>query len=110
LAEGLTTAHRKWPTGIYGLWYPIKDGPEPERLARQLRRLRPTKILRAELRLAPPRRGAPLRATGLIVVNPPWTLADELATMLTALARVLPDSNRGSFRLDWLSNENKWPK
>src|ERR1700674_234654 len=107
LAERLTTAHRKWPTGIYGLWYPIKDGPEPERLARQLRRLRLAKVLRAELRLAPPRPGALLGATGLIVVNPPWTLPEELATMLTTLARVLADSNRGGFRLDWLSNENQ---
>ena len=36
----------------------------------------------------------------------PWRLAEELATMLPALARVLSDSNRGRFRLDWLSNEN----
>jgi 23S rRNA (adenine2030-N6)-methyltransferase len=106
LAEGLATAHRKWPTGIYGLWYPIKNGPEPERLARQLRRLHGAKILRAELSLVP-RAGASLAATGLIVVNPPWTLADELATMLSALGRVLADNNRGSFRLDWLSNENQ---
>jgi 23S rRNA (adenine2030-N6)-methyltransferase len=106
LAEGLTTAHRKWPSGIYGLWYPMKGGPEPERLARQLRRLHLKKVLRAELKLAPQRSGAPLGATGLILVNPPWTLPDELSTMLTALARVLADSNRGHFRLDWLSNEN----
>jgi 23S rRNA (adenine2030-N6)-methyltransferase len=106
MADGFATAHRKWPTGIYGLWYPIKDGSEPQRLARRLRALRLSKVLRAELSLAPQRPGAPLGASGLILVNPPWTLAEELATMLPALARVLADSNRGGFRLDWLSNEN----
>ena len=30
LAQGLAGAHRKWPTGIYALWYPIKDDRETE--------------------------------------------------------------------------------
>ena len=28
LAQALAGAHRKWPTGIYMLWYPIKDARE----------------------------------------------------------------------------------
>ena len=31
LTQGVAAAHRKWPTGIYLLWYPIKD---PKRVAR----------------------------------------------------------------------------
>ena len=25
MSDALAAAHRKWPTGIYLLWYPIKD-------------------------------------------------------------------------------------
>ena len=32
LATGLDGAHRKWPTGIYLLWYPIKDRGEADAL------------------------------------------------------------------------------
>ena len=39
LARGLAAAHRKWPTGIYVLWYPIKGRSEPDALAKSLRRL-----------------------------------------------------------------------
>ena len=39
LARGLAVAHRKWATGIYALWYPIKDRGEPDALAKKLRRL-----------------------------------------------------------------------
>src|SRR5581483_4532548 len=35
LAEALTTAHRKWPKGIYLLWYPIKDRSGPDTLAKR---------------------------------------------------------------------------
>ena len=47
--EGLASAHRKWPTGIYLLWYPIKDEAEVAAFARRLTRLGIAKMLRLEL-------------------------------------------------------------
>src|SRR5262249_49983279 len=38
LAQGLTAAHRKWPTGLYLLWYPIKDQAEVATFIRTLSR------------------------------------------------------------------------
>jgi 23S rRNA (adenine2030-N6)-methyltransferase len=40
LGQGLAAAHRKWPTGIYLLWYPIKDPAEVQRFTRGLVRHR----------------------------------------------------------------------
>ncbi len=34
LSRGLAAAHRKWATGVYALWYPIKDRGEPDALAK----------------------------------------------------------------------------
>jgi 23S rRNA (adenine2030-N6)-methyltransferase len=62
------------------------------------------KILRAELTIAEARDTDRLGACGLIVVNPPWTLADELQIMLAELAAVLSDQ-RGGARVDWLTGE-----
>ena len=55
LTEALGEAHRKWPTGIYMLWYPIKERDAPDALARRLRRLGVAKVLRSEIALAPRR-------------------------------------------------------
>ena len=55
LAGALAAAYRKWPTGIYMLWYPIKEREAPDALARRLRRLAVPKLLRSELTLGPPR-------------------------------------------------------
>jgi 23S rRNA (adenine2030-N6)-methyltransferase len=38
----------------------------------------------------------------MIVVNPPWTLENELSTLLPALAGLLGRDGAGHFRLDWL--------
>jgi 23S rRNA (adenine2030-N6)-methyltransferase len=60
--------------------------------------------LRAELSVAAPRAAARLSACGLIVINPPWTLAGELAVLLPELARAL-SAGEGSCCVDWLAGE-----
>ena len=105
LAHGLAAAHRKWATGIYALWYPIKGRSEPDAFAKALRRLGIGKILRAELMVAPPSDPTRLNGCGLILVNPPWTLENELSVLLPALAGILGRDGKGGFRLEWLIRE-----
>jgi 23S rRNA A2030 N6-methylase RlmJ len=105
LAQSLELAHRKWASGIYLLWYPIKGRQEPDALARSLKRSGIARILRAELAVAATTAQGPLGGCGLIVVNPPWTLADELSIMLPELAKALGSRN-SNHRLDWIAGEN----
>jgi 23S rRNA (adenine2030-N6)-methyltransferase len=99
----LVGAHRKWPTGIYALWYPIKDD-RPQALSRRLVRLDLPRTLQAEL-ILPERDG--LRGSGLILVNPPWRLEVELGLLLPALFRLLADSEPrpADTPVRWLAGE-----
>jgi 23S rRNA (adenine2030-N6)-methyltransferase len=103
LPAGLAEAHRKWPTGIYMLWYPIKDRTAADALTRRLRRLDVPKVMRCEITLGPARADAGLIGSGLIVVNPPYNLDRELEILLPALARSFSSAAR--HRLDWLTQE-----
>jgi 23S rRNA (adenine2030-N6)-methyltransferase len=105
LARGLEVAHHKWANGTYLLWYPIKAREQPDALARRLRRSGIGKILRAEVSVAPLVDPSRLSGCGLIVVNPPWTLEQELQVMLPELAPILSGADRGSSRIDWISGE-----
>ena len=105
LARALEAACRKWASGTYLLWYPIKTQNAPDALARRFARAGIPKILRAELRVAALKEDGPLGGCGLVVVNPPWTLAGELATLLPELSATLADDGKGSHRLDWLAGE-----
>jgi 23S rRNA (adenine2030-N6)-methyltransferase len=100
LSNALAAAHRKWPTGIYMLWYPIKDRVAADALARRLARLAVPKVLRCEITLGPPRADAGLVGSGLIVINPPFTLDQELRSLLPTLCRML--SPEAGHRIDWL--------
>jgi 23S rRNA (adenine2030-N6)-methyltransferase len=89
LSAVLAVAHRKWPTGTYLLWYPIKDRSAPDALARRLMRLSLPNILRSELTIGSPRTDGGLLGSGLIVVNPPFTLERDLQTLTPALCGFL---------------------
>jgi 23S rRNA (adenine2030-N6)-methyltransferase len=105
LAQALEAAYRKWPSGTYLMWYPIKERTVPDTLARRLRKSAMAKILRAELAVTAPHDGGRLGACALVVVNPPWTLADELAVLLPELAAVLSAGGAGTHCVDWLAGE-----
>jgi len=96
-------AHRKWPIGLYLLWYPIKAGEAADALARRLRRLDVAKIMRCELSIGAPRPEGGLVGSGLILVNPPYPLESELKVVLPVLARLLGPGS--SHRIDWLARE-----
>jgi len=105
LADGLVRAHRKWPTGIYLLWYPIKEQRETKAFAARIMRLKVPKILRTELQIAGASDQGQLLGSGLLIVNPPWTLESELKKMLPALTLALSRDPGGRFNLGWLVHE-----
>jgi len=105
LARGLAAAHRKWPTGIYLLWYPVKDAAEVAAFVRKVARLGTPKTLRVELIVTSATDPARLRGSGLIVVNPPWKLMDELAILLPALHAALACADAPRPILQWLTGE-----
>ena len=103
LSSALAAAYRKWPNGIYLMWYPIKDRAAPDALARRLQKLALPNVLRCELTLGPPRAEAGLVGSGLIVVNPPFTLEPDLRIFMPALRAAL--SPRAASRIDWLAQQ-----
>jgi 23S rRNA (adenine2030-N6)-methyltransferase len=98
-------AFHKWPTGSYLIWYPVKSRRAADTLATYVARdaatVRPTgTCLRLEFSVAPQQADGPLASTGLLMVNPPWTLAAELKTILPELVKPLGQGGAGRFRLE----------
>jgi 23S rRNA (adenine2030-N6)-methyltransferase len=105
LSEGFRNAFQKWPSGLYLLWYPIKSRRAADTLAREVAQAadaaRPAgKCLRLEFSVAPQEAGGLLASTGLLMVNPPWTLQGELKTILPELEKPLGQGGAGRFRLE----------
>jgi 23S rRNA (adenine2030-N6)-methyltransferase len=103
LAAALCAAVDKWPTGTFLAWYPIKDASQIVALLRDLRARKMTNMLRAEFTLSSSPDDTKLRGSGQLIVNPPWTLEQELKILLPALAKILAPGVKDAVRLDWLS-------
>lgn len=105
MAEGLENAHKRFATGIYALWYPIKDVRAVDAFRRELERAHIPKTLNIQFDIRSVRQADTLSGCGMVVVNPPFTLADELRTVLSALAPVLASDGVGRVRVSWLIPE-----
>ncbi len=103
--QALRDAYARWSTGVYALWYPIKDEALVNRFYRNAADSGIQKVLVAEFRTA--RSAAALfSACGMLVVNPPWQSQKLIAEALRYLTSVLATGS-GSSRVYWLVPEGK---
>jgi len=105
LVEALAEVHRRFATGTVVLWYPIKDVRHSRVLAREAAALAIPKLLSAELYVRRPGFEGELSATGLLILNPPFTLKEKLERLLPYLARTLARAPGSEHRLGWLTEE-----
>ncbi|MDQ6435080.1 23S rRNA (adenine(2030)-N(6))-methyltransferase RlmJ [Mesorhizobium sp. LHD-90] len=105
LLQGLAKAHRRWSGGIYALWYPIKDRDAVERFADGLKESGVPKILDIRFFVRAPSAEPTLDGTGMIVVNPPFTLEADLRVILPALRAVLCETPSAPWSLEWLASD-----
>ena len=76
---------RRFATGCYALWYPIKD----EAAAAFVGELPAAKLMTMELRLAASVETTKLAACGLAVINPPWRFEEAMREALPWIAGCL---------------------
>lgn len=103
ITEGLAEAVRRFETGTYLLWYPIKDPKLVARFHRAIADTCPRASLVVELMLRTPRHPDKLNGCGLVVVNPPWQLEEKLAAVLPLLAERLGQGEGAGYRLEMLA-------
>jgi 23S rRNA (adenine2030-N6)-methyltransferase len=105
LVDGLVKAYRRFPGGTYCLWYPIKKGAPIADFHAALKETEIPKMLCAELSVRSDRDTTGLSGSGLIIVNPPYTLHDELKHLLPVLKTLLAQDRFASTRNVWLRGE-----
>lgn len=105
LVDGLRLAHRRWATGVYILWYAIKDEAEAAAFVRDVAALALPRTLLVELRIGSLPGDARMSGCGLVLVNPPWRLDEELRALLPWLQSTLARGPGAGHRVEWLVGE-----
>ncbi len=105
LVDGLVKAYKRFPGGTFALWYPVKDRKETERFTKRLRETKIPKIMKIELAIRAPSLEPRLDGTGMIVVNPPFTLESEMQILLPCLTKLLTEEKGSNFSMQWIRTE-----
>lgn len=99
-ATALDESLRRFATGCYLIWYPMIQRREARALPGNLMR-KAERWLHVTLAVRPPPvDGLGLYGSGLVVVNPPWTLQAALSEALPWLAAALVDAGGDGWTLD----------
>src|ERR1700716_418470 len=78
MLQAFADAYRRWPSGTYLMWYPIRSATQRSLVHARFEALRIPKMLHADLAVHPDDAGVGLAGSGLMVVNPPFGADDFL--------------------------------
>jgi 23S rRNA (adenine2030-N6)-methyltransferase len=104
LLEAVKEGYRRWATGIFAVWYPIQDRATADDFLNRFKRLGIPKTLVAEFTVLPDQ-AFRLNGSGMIVINPPWRLDEQLKGVLPWLWEKLAEERQGGWRVAWLAGE-----
>ena len=101
LAEGL----RRFPSAVFAVWYPLTIRARVDDFFAALRAFSPPPALAVELTVASDSSALKMKGCGLLVINPPWTFAEDASALVTHLGPLLAQEPGGGARVDWIVRE-----
>ena len=107
MAEAVMAALDKWPTGTFVFWRSLKNLWAADRFDNGLaewliseKQLAPEKILRADIWIRDLASEGKLAGAGVVIINPPWTLEENLTAALPWIADTLAQGDGYGWRVD----------
>lgn len=105
LVRGLREATRRFASGIYVVWYPLKDRNAVAAFHDEIIAARYAKAMAMELNVGATPIAFALNACGLIIINPPHTLKGAVETLLPYFAQHLAQGHGAASHVHWLGTE-----
>jgi 23S rRNA (adenine2030-N6)-methyltransferase len=98
-------AYRRWPSGIFLLWYPIRSASQRSKVHARFEALHIPKMLFADLAIHPDDAGVGLAGGGLLVVNPPYGADEYLLRAYSSIHQAIAAPGSGYVEVARLTSE-----
>jgi len=105
ILDGLRGALRRFPSGVYAIWYPLTERAQSGCFQQELQALAPPPTLVAELQIAGDSSAVRMKGCGLIILNPPWQIETGIRAVLPMLADRLKLDQEAATFVNWLVPE-----
>jgi len=105
MLQAFADAYRRWPSGIFLMWYPIRSASQRSMVHARFEALRVPKMLFADLAIHPDDAGLGLAGSGLMIVNPPYGADEYLRKAYGAIHRGISAAGEGYVEVARLTAE-----
>ncbi|MEG2829496.1 MAG: 23S rRNA (adenine(2030)-N(6))-methyltransferase RlmJ [Edwardsiella sp. (in: enterobacteria)] len=105
VVKGIQEGHKRFATGTYALWYPVVLRQNIRRMIHALEETGIRRILQIELAVRPDSDQRGMTASGMIVINPPWKLEEQMRSLLPWLHQALVPQRTGHASVSWIVPE-----
>jgi len=105
MLHAFADAYRRWPSGVFLMWYPIRSAGQRSMVHARFEALRIPKMLFADLAIHPDDAGVGLAGSGLMIVNPPYGADEYLRGAYAAIHKGLAATGAGYVEVGRLTPE-----
>ena len=105
LVKQIIQAHKRFPTGTYAIWYPVVLRQRIDEMELALKKSGIKNIQLIEFGVQADSFEHGMTSSGMIVINPPWTLWSAMEEALPWLVDTLTENGTGFYRLEQLVAE-----
>jgi 23S rRNA (adenine2030-N6)-methyltransferase len=91
LVKGLQQAYQRFPQAVYAIWYPVIERASIEAVIQAIVDTGIRNQLRIEYSPKADSEGFGMTGSGMLVINPPYTLAQDMTAALEELSPLLAD-------------------
>src|SRR3984885_8278002 len=105
MLQAFAEAYRRWPSGVYLMWYPIRSAAQRRAVHARFEALALPKMLLADIAIHPDDAGLGLAGSGLMIVNPPYGADQFLRDAYGAIHQAIAAPGAGYVEVGRLTPE-----
>ena len=105
VVQGIHEGYKRFGTGVFALWYPVVMRQQIKRMFKDLEATGIRRILQIELGVLPDSDRRGMTASGMVVINPPWKLEQQMNNVLPWLVKTLVPGGTGFGKVSWIVPE-----
>jgi 23S rRNA (adenine2030-N6)-methyltransferase len=99
LLASIKVALKQFPSGVFAIWYPIKDLWQVKQFLKAIDNLGLSSAVVAELGIYPQDAPLSLMGSGMLIINPPWKCTEVLKNTLPWIWKALAVNGAGGWRV-----------
>jgi len=105
VVDALKLMHKRFAVGTYALWYPVINRRKNQLLEKAIQTSGINNVQLFELGIRNDSNEHGMTSSGMIIINPPWTLLSHMQQTLPWLAEALGQEGEGFYRIETLVAE-----